>query len=1039
MAQPSSTKAVNVQKSLFNPGLYQGTKWRNVGPFRGGRSVAVHGVPSNPLLYYMGSTGGGLWKTSDGGIHWHNVSDGFFATGSVGAIAVAASDPNILYVAMGEHAVRGVMTSEGDGVYKSTDAGRTWAHIGLPNSRHIAAIRIHPTNPDLVFVAVQGALYGASEDRGVYRSANGGKTWVKTLYVDDSTGASDLSISPHNPRVLYAGLWDHRREPWAVRSGGPGSGLYRSTDGGENWEKLQKGLPASMGKVAVAVSPANPDVVYANIEADKGGVYRSDDGGATWRQTSSDRATIARAWYYTEIVADPQNPETVYVLNAPLLKSTDGGRTFKPVHNPHTDQHDLWINPANPANMILANDGGACITFNGAQSWSSQDNQPTAQFYRVIADNRFPYHIYAGQQDNSTLAIASRNDAEGIGAADWYPVAGGESAFIAFDPNDPTLVYGGSYQGNISVYDHRTRKTKDVMAYPTVGLAARPRDMKYRFNWNAPIVASPQNPKVIYHAANVVLRTQDGGINWTAISPDLTKNEALKQGLGGRPYTNEGAGGENYNTISYLACSPHEAGTIWAGSDDGLLHLTRDGGQQWANVTPPSMGEAIINSVEVSPHQPGTAYVAALRYKFDDPTPYVYVTENYGASWRRITEGIGRQDFVRVVREDPLVKGLLYAGTERGLYVSMDSGTKWQRFQGNLPMCPINDLAIHDNDLIAATSGRGFWILDDLGAVQQNRGTQLLNGQMVLFQPKPSFRFDAPDVAQPPKGMGQNPLAGVIIDYYLPRTMDSLELKIQILDAAGKVVRTYPNQDDPAYKAYPGGPPAVKRLPTQRGINRFNWDMRRELLSGVADVFMLGDYRGSMVPPGDYTIRLIAPFSVVEQTCRILPDPRLSATPEEYAAQDSFLKETELLFNEMHATVRDTRLVGQQVKATCAQLAAAGLSPDLVKMSKDILGKLDLWERRIIQPDQKTFQDVINYPNQLNAELADLRQRVDTHEPQLTAGAHERLADIKKAWQMQKGSLSVLLNQDVAAFNRSYMEKQLPTIIVPQWANSYEP
>lgn len=1017
------------ESGIFNPAYYNSLKWRNVGPYRGGRSVAVAGVPDNPMLYYMGSTGGGLWKTTDAGLNWVNISDGFFNSGSVGAIAIAPSDPNILYVGMGEHAVRGVMTSHGDGVYRSDDAGKTWTFIGLQLARHIAEIQVHPRDPDHLYVAVQGALYGPSETRGVYRSLDGGKNWQQILYIDEQTGASDLSMDIHNPRILYAGMWDHQRKPWEVRSGGPGSGIYKSTDGGENWTLLNNGLPEEMGKVGVAVSQANPDRVFAIVEAENGGVFRSDDGGESWRQTTGDRLTIARAWYYIEIFPDPQDEETVYVLNAPFLKSVDGGKSFKPIENPHGDQHDLWINPKRPDNMILANDGGACITFNGGASWSTQANQPTAQFYRVITDNRFPYYIYGGQQDNSTIAIASRTFDGGIGAQNWYEVSGGESAFLAFDPNNPVLVYGGSYQGNITVYDDRTKEKKDIMAYPTVGLATLPKDMKYRFNWNAPIVVSPQDPSVIYHAGNVVLRTTDGGMSWAEISGDLTRNEKDKQGPGGGPYTNEGAGGENYNTISYLACSPHDAGVIWAGSDDGLVHLTRNGGESWENVTPKGMGETLVNSIEVSPHDPAVAYLAATSYRFNDLKPMIYRTSNYGKSWEKITNGIGPDDFVRVVREDQQKRGLLFAGTENGLYLSFDNGNLWHRFQNDLPVCPITDLTIRDNDLIAATSGRGFWILDDIGVLQQSQGW-LANGKLRLFQPKATVRIDAPP-SKEINGLGQNPLPGLIIDYYLPRELDTLELKLEILDSKGIVIRDYSNQKDPDFKTFTGGPKEEVLLPSNRGINRFSWDLRREGLPAVNNVFVLGDYRGSLVPPGAYTLRLSGPDGTLETKATITADPRLEVSRSDFEDQSQCLKQIEGAVREIHESVNELRRVKKQVEYLNGILTKMDDVKDLIDTGKMVVDRINQWEASLIQSKQETYQDVINFPNQLNSELLNLKTRIDTHDPRITQGARQRLRDLLDNWQTHKEEWQEIVHADIALFNRLYAERGIPALYVP--------
>lgn len=1015
---------------ITNPALYQNLQWRCIGPFRGGRSVAVCGVPNQPQVYYMGATGGGLWKTEDGGINWRNISDAYFQSGSVGAIAVAEKDPNVVYVGMGEHPVRGVMTSHGDGMYKSLDAGKTWKHIGLNLSRQIAAVRIHPENPDIVYVAVQGAIYGPSEERGIYKSIDGGETWRKVLFVNNHTGACDLSIDWHNPRVLYAGMWDHQRNPWSIRSGGPGSGLYKSTDEGETWFKLTDGLPKQMGKVAIDVSRANPNRVYANIEAEKGGVFRSDDGGQSWIQTNSRRVTVARAWYYIEIFADPQDEETVYVLNDPVLKSIDGGKTFEEIHTAHSDQHDLWINPDAPNNFILANDGGACITFNGGQSWSTQDNQPTGQFYRVIADNRFPYYIYGGQQDNSTVAIASRSADAGISGADWYPVSGCESGFIAFNPDDPERVYGGCYLGQISVYDHATKMEKDVMAYPELGLGTLPRDMKYRFNWNAPIVVSPQQPQIIYQGGNVVFRSSDGGANWEIISRDLTRNDPEKQGPGGGPFTNEGAGGEVYNTISYIACSPLQQGLLWVGSDDGLVHLTRDDGKTWTNVSPPDLGEALINSIEASPHAPGTAYVAANRYRWDDLCPLIYVTEDYGAHWRKITDGIGSEDFTRVVREDPVQSGLLFAGTESGFYISFNKGKQWVRFPLNLPACPITDLAIHDNDLIASTSGRAFWILDDIGPIRQSMG-RLLNGHVRLFAPKPTYRFDAATPPKPIAGLGQNPSTGVIISYYLPSDMDSIGLQLQILDSKGKLVRQYSNLVDKGFVTYEGGPEPPVVFPAKKGLNRFNWDLRREPVINVPGILLPVNYRGGLVGPGTYTIRLVTPKDTFEQTVEVLPDPRIKADPNSYEKQQEALTLIQETVRDIHLRVIAMREVKQQVDLMVSTLSKLDGFQELAGAGKNIGKKIDEWESLLIQPKQETYQDVINFPNKLNAELMTLLRKADTADPTLTQGVNTRLKDLLGKWAAARQTMQSILDNDIAAFNELHRNKNIPAIVVP--------
>lgn len=1011
---------------------FDALQFRNIGPYRGGRSNAVVGVPGNPMTYYFGSTGGGVWKTEDAGYTWKNISDGFFKSGSVGAIAIAPGDKNVLYAGMGEHAVRGVMTSHGDGIYKSTDGGQTWKHAGLPDSRHIAAIRIHPQNPDLVYVAVQGSLWGPGEKRGVYRSKDGGTVWEKILFINDNTGAADLTMDMTNPRILYAGMWDHQRSPWKIRSGGDGSSIWKSMDGGDTWELLKEGLPEKMGKIAVDVSPANPQRVYANIEAEKGGVYRSDDGGKTWQQVNSQRVTVARAWYYIEIFADPVNPDVVYVLNAPMLKSSDGGRTFQPVQNPHTDQHDLWINPDNPRNMILANDGGACITFNDGQTWSSQDNQPTAQFYRVITDRRFPYHIYGGQQDNSTVCIASKTMGGYIGKNDWYPVSGGESAFLAFDPDDPRFVYGNSIQGMTDVYDHATRSVKDIMAYPQLNLGTLPKDMRYRFNWNNPMVAQPQDPTIIYHGAQKILRTSDGGYSWTEISPDLTRNDSTKHGAGGEPYTNEAAGGEVYNTISYIACSPHKAGVIWAGTDDGLIHLTENEGKTWTNVTPPGLAESLINAIEVSPHDPATAYAAVTRYKFDDLSPLIYITNDFGKNWREAVNGLPGGNFVRVVREDPKQKGLLYAGTEAGLYLSFDDGKNWQRFQSNLPVCPITDLVIADNDLVVATSGRAFWILDDLGALQQTMGRPDTT-QLAVFQPKPTHKFTIAAAAQPSPYAGQNPANGVTFDYFLPHgRMDSLALTLEILDKNGQVIRTLSSKKPENFKSWPGGPPSPQILPAKPGLNRANWDLRRETAPAIEGVFLMGDYHGHLVSPGNYTLRLFSKKDTVQTLVKILPDPRLEASHADFDEQQSVLSHIEETVLEINESVNRLRSVKKQLDDRLTLLRKMDGRDSLVKKGEAVLKSISGWEEKLIQPKQETFQDVINFRNMLSSELLNLKSAIDAHDPRPTNGAKERLNDLLEIWKNRKAEMNRIIDQEVADFNAAYREAELPVLILPK-------
>jgi photosystem II stability/assembly factor-like uncharacterized protein len=1018
--------------STFDATKFEALKFRNIGPFRGGRSVAVTGVRNQPMTYYFGSTGGGIWKTEDAGMNWKNISDGFLKTGSVGAIAVAPNDSNVLYVGMGEHPVRGVMTSAGDGMYRSTDGGQTWQHIGLKNSEHIAAIRIHPTDSETVWVAVQGALWKTSTEKGIYKTTDGGKNWRKVLFVDAHTGAADLSLDATNPRILYAGMWDHQRYPWKVRSGGKGSGIWKSVDSGETWTKLTEGLPDMMGKIAVDVSPVNPNRIFANIEAEKGGVFRSDDGGKKWKQVNSSRVTVARAWYYIEIFADPQNENGVYVLNAPVLKSLDGGKSFQNVKVAHTDQHDLWINPDNPKNMILGNDGGACITFNGGQSWSTQDNQSTAQFYRVIADEQFPYRIYGGQQDNSAISIASRTQGQGIAIRDWHSVAGGESAFLAFDPKNPQKIYGTSITGFIDVYDSKTGMIKDIMAYPSVNLGRLPKDMKYRFNWNNPIVAQPQNPNILYYGAQKVLRSDNGGLKWIEISPDLTRNDTTKHGAGGEPFTNEAAGGEIYNTISYIQCSPTQAGVIWVGTDDGRVHLTLDEGKDWQDITPKNLPESLINTIEVSPHDPATAYLAVTRYKFGDTSPMIYMTNDYGGSWRKAIDGLPKNNFVRVVREDKKRKGLLYAGTERGLYLSFDNGKYWTAFQANLPVTPITDLTIADNDLVVATAGRAFWILDDLSALQQSNGAP--NGKKLkLFSPKSTVKFNTSTPPKPPVHQGANVANGVVFDYYLPHNWaDSSELILEIKDVFQNTIRTYSNKKSKKQKSWIGGPPPAQILPAKAGLNRFNWDLRRETLPAVEGIFVMGDYRGHLVNPGDYLFKMMSEKDTSVAMIKVLADPRLTTNLQEHGNQQIILMQIETAVKDMHQSVNQLRSIKKQLSGRLELLREMEERQELVKLGEKALTAITKWEEKLIQPKQKTFQDVINFPNQLNAELLGLKGQIDQLDPQPTYGAKLRVKELTAEWATYKKDIELILQREVALFNRMYAEAKLPVLILPK-------
>ncbi len=1031
-AKKSSDTKPSAPVTTINMDDFKGLKWRNIGPFRGGRSNAVSGVPGNEQHYYAGYTGGGLWKTEDAGLSWVNISDGHFKTSSVGDIAVSASNPSILYVGMGEHAIRGVMTTYGDGVYKSTDAGKSWKHIGLDKTRHISDVVIHPKNPDIVYVAAQGAAHGASEARGIYKSIDGGQTWKKTLYVDSHTGASSLSMDEQNPLILYAATWEHIRLPWQVRSGGKGCSIWKSNDAGETWQKINEGLPKAMGKIGVSVSPANPDRVYAIVEAEKSlaGLYRSDNGGKSWALLSNNQLITSRSWYYTEVLADPVYADVVYVLNSPLTKSIDGGKTFAVVPVGHIDTHDLWINADNPQNMILGDDGGAEITFNGGKRWSLQNTQPTAQFYRVNVDQMFPYKVYGGQQDNTSVVISSRNNGIGLTDKDWSVGPGCESAFVAFDPKNPKLLYGGCYQGGISVLNTENGHTKEITQYPANILAVQPKKMRYRYNWNAPLIASVHDPKTIYHAGHMVFRTSNGGLSWDVISPDLTRNDTLKQELGGAPITNEGAGGENYNTISYLIESPHEQGVLYAGSDCGLVHMTQDGGKNWKSITPSGLEECLINSIEVSPHDSGTAYISATRYKFNDFSNRCFKTTDYGKTWMQINTGVQSDDFIRVIREDKKTKNLLYGGAERGFYISHDGGNQWHLLQLNLPVVPITDMTFADNDLVVSTAGRSFWILDDLSAIQQS---MVKLDQVKLFTPKTTYKYEAytPSWMAVPPGTGQNPAAGVLLDYYLPENADSSEVKLQILDLDNQVIRTFTSIKNKEFKSFPGGPPAPTVIPSAKGMNRFAWDFKSETLPDIPNAFVYGDYTGYRLSPGTYKGKVMYKGQASETTFNVIQDPNLKeVSPQDWSEQQVFIRDVESRIKDIHQSVNDIRKVKKQIIQYNELYKDQPQYKELFTAGKSLIDKIDQWESQLVQTKQANFQDVINFPSMLNAQYFELKGYVDQHDPRVPQPAKDRLKDMDEQWVKYESYIQSTIGQDISQYNELYKKSNVPALIL---------
>jgi photosystem II stability/assembly factor-like uncharacterized protein len=1031
--------------------LLKPLQYRSIGPYRGGRCAAVAGVASQPSVFYYGATGGGVWKTTDGGINWESVSDGsVFGTGSVGAIAVSDSDPNVVYVGMGESPIRGNV-SHGDGVYKSMDAGKTWKRIGLEDTRQIPRIRVHPKNPDLVYVAALGHVWGPNEQRGVFRSKDGGKTWEKVFSRGNKAGAIDLILDPSNPNTIYAGFWEVYRKPWTLESGGPGSGIFKSTDGGDTWTELTRnpGMPRGVvGKVGIAVSPANPERVWAIVEAEDGGVFRSDNGGQTWTKVNEERRLRQRAWYYTRIYADPKNADSLYILNVQFFRSNDGGRTYSTISVPHGDNHDLWIAPDDPNRMIQSNDGGANVSFNGGRSWTEQD-QPTAQFYRVALDNDFPYNVYGAQQDNSTVRIASRTTGNSIGTSDWFDVGGGESGWIAPSPKDSNIVYAGSYGGLTTRYDHHTGQERNVTPYPNNPMGAGADVLKYRFQWNFPIVFSQHDPNTLYAAANVLFKSTDEGNSWQVISPDLTRNDKTKQGPSGGPITKDNTSIEYYGTIFTAMESPVQAGTIWTGSDDGLIQLSRDGGKNWSNVTPPTsiMPEWIqINSIDASPHDPATLYVAATMYKWDDNRPYLYKTSDYGKTWKKITTGIPETAFTRVIREDPNKRGLLYAGTETGMYVSFDNGDHWQSLQLNLPVVPITDLAIQkrEKELVVATQGRSFWILDDLPLLHQmmDAGGLSAAGETRLYKPKESYRMPGGGGAPLPASatVGRNPANGVVV-YYSLKDKPATEVEIQFLDQAGKSIRKFTGRvrkpgeaptppPAPAGESGFGAPPPPP-VPMEVGLNRFVWDPRHaDAVRFPGMILWAGDTRGPKMPPGTYQVKLMVDGKSLTQNFEIKADPRLSTTPADYAKQLELGLKIRDKLTETHNAIIQIRDVRKQVEDLLKRVAGQPNFKVVNDAGTALNKKLTTIEEALYQTKNQSSQDPLNYPIRLNNKLAALGGVVGSAEAAPTAQSYAVYEELVTQIDAELQRLAQIMRTDVPAFNQLVRDQNIPAVVV---------
>ena len=1031
-ALPATLSAQQRPTAAYDTSLFRAMQWRNIGPSRGGRSVATAGVTSQPHVYYAGYTGGGVWKTENAGHSWRNISDGpggAGMNGSIGAIAVAESDPNVVYVGTGEHAVRGQSSSYGNGMFKSTDAGKSFTRIGLELSKQIAQVRVHPSNPDVVYVAVQGDRWKGTAERGIYRTADGGKNWTLVLKgTTPTSGASDLSMDPTNPRILYAAFWDHQRLPWLVRSGGAGSGIWKSTDGGDSWTRLAEGLPKLMGKIGVSVSPANPDRVYAIIEAEKGGLFRSDDAGKTWRLLSEDRLIQTRSWYYMHITADPQNADIVYVMNAPIMKSIDGGVRFTTLPATHGDNHHLWINPKDSRYLANANDGGVSISLDAGKSWSTQDNQPTAQFYHVLVDDVYPYRLYSGQQDNSSVIIKSRSDGPSIGERDWREGPGCESANIGVDRANPRYVYGGCYVGIFEELDMQTELARSVMVWPELSLTEPTDKTRYRFNWTSPALVSRHNPNVVYHGGNMLFRTPDRGKTWAPISPDLTRNDKTTQGFGGAPITNEGAGGEVYGAIVSIVESPHDANTMYVGTDDGLVQRTRDGGKTWTNVTPSTVGSGLTNNLEVSPHDPGTVYVAYRMDRRGDSAPYPFKSTDYGETWTRIANGLREGEPLRVIREDTERRGLLYAGSETGVYVSFDGGANWQPFSRNLPNTPVTDLEVRHGDLYAATEGRAFWALDDLTPLRQMTD-QVARADVHLFAPRPALLAGGPSSST--ATAGRNPPRGANAFFLLAKAPDSSQAAtLEFLDASGRVLRSYAKAS-PIPSPAPPTPGPVRTMPVpKQGLNAFQWDLRAEpptALPGNINIWG-GPSGGYLVAPGRYQARLTVGSTVQTQSFDVRQDPRLKMPASEIAARDSLTRAINARVGEIHDALLRIRDVKDQVSKFVDRTKETPTAVAIAGKGKEIVGRVDTLEPQL-STKAANGQDVINYRNGINAQYAFLQGNIEGSDV-VSHPSRERFAELEKMWSALRAQIDVIEQQEVPAFNKLLQDGAVNGVIV---------
>ncbi len=1012
----------NVAKATFplnlDSSIFSKIKFRSIGPFRGGRSAAVCGDYKSKNVFYFGATGGGVWKTIDGGSNWKNISDNFFG-GSIGAIAVAPSDPNVLYVGEGENTLRGNVSEGINGIWKSEDGGRTWKNIGLKNTRHITRIIIHPKDPNTVLITALGHLFGSSEERGVYKTTDGGKSWRKVLFANKDAGAIDLIVDPSNFNTFYTSTWRVKRTPYSLESGGEGSAIWKSSDAGETWKNISKnkGFPKdTIGISGLTICASNPDRLYAIIESKTGGVYKSEDAGTTWEKINESSDLRQRSWYFSKLFADPKNADVLYICNVEFWRSKDAGKTFTKISTPHGDHHDFWIDPEDPNRLIIGDDGGAQISFDAGNNWSTMNNQATAQFYRVSTDNHFPYRIYGAQQDNSSVRILSRTYNQAISTNDWESTAGFESGHIVADPLNNDIVYGGNYGGYISRLNHRTGENRAVSVWPDNPIGAGADVQKYRFQWNFPLFFSPHNPKKLYAAGNILFVTEDEGQTWAAISNDLTKNDKSKQASSGGVITKDNTSVEYYCTIFAAMESPLEKDVIWTGSDDGLLHLSKDGGKNWVNVTPKGMPEwMMFNCIEQDPFDKGTVYVVGTKYKSDDFTPYIYKTTDYGTTWTLINKGLSPLHFARVVRADKTRKGLLYAGTEYGLYVSLDAGLNWQAFQKQLPIVPITDMVIKDNDLIIATQGRSFYVLDDLSLLHQYNPS-IISKKMHLFAPEAAYRMEG-GMNDKAKNVGMNPPNGTVINYFIKDLKDTAKVELRILDNDNSIIRSFSNKNEKEDK-----------LVLSSGMNSLVWDMKYKATEKIEGMILWsGTPSDIKVAPGNYKARLVYDKDSTEQTFAIIGDPNYKMSDADYKEQVGFLIQVKNKFVDVQNTIKDIRDARAQISGLKTRLGK-DMPKDLEDLAKDIEKKSNAVEEALYQTKAKAFQDVINYPIRLNDKLAGVFDAANSGYNKPSKQVKEAFSDIGGKCELEMEKWKAIKANEIKAFNKLIRAKEIDLI-----------